>query len=852
MWKVSWRGLLAHKARFVLTALAVMLGVMFITATYVITDTTNAGFVKLFTTVNAGIDLQVRAVQPEGVESDGPGDARASIPAEVLDIVLAADGVDDAEGLLFRPGVAILGADGEVVQKIGRPVFATNFVDRLDLTPYRIVEGRAPEKPGEVLLDSNSVEDGKLEIGGPVDVILPTKAGRQTLTVVGVLGFGDEEGFAAAQVAMFETSQAQEFFDAEGKYDFVAVSTAPGFEPRTVLADLSLVLPLNVEVLTGEQVTDEQVAELGTFIGIFGNVLRGFGFVGMFVAAFIIVNTFTIVVSQRVRELALLRALGASPRQIVSAVLAESALIGTLASFAGLGLGYLLGIGIQRLLASIGFDPGGGDAVLDIRTVIVGFAIGTGVTMAAAVWPAIRAARTRPLAAVRDVEAVASVVNPSRTATGLLMLIGGVIALLYGAQSGTSEGLYLAGGGALGLLLGAVVLGPHLARPASVMLGGPVATVAGVNGRLARANVARNPRRTSITASALMIGLAIAMGVMVLTASVIRSIDSLIDKSIAGDLTISDDGPGGFTAAVRDELRTIPEVGAATSIRYGDRVVVEGKGTEITAIEVDAVDTLLLLDVADYSADVLAAPGGALISDTIAEERGWTVGQTLEGAFPSQPLATLTVAGTFSIQGFMNDVVVSIETYDSLFEDRSDFFVIANAAPGVGLDAVREAVDERIGDEFPNVNIKDRQELKAQQRQQAMLFLAVFVGLMLLTVFISILGILNTLALSVIERTREIGLLRAVGAHRSQIAWMVEWEAMIVAVLGGILGSAIGIVLGVALTRSLQEFQITELAIPWIAVVGLIIAAAISGFFAALYPAWRASRLDVLKAIATD
>ncbi len=852
MWKVSWRGLLAHKARFVLTALAVLLGVMFITATYVLTDTTNVGFQRLFSTVNAGVDLQVRAVDPIGGSTDGPGDSRPAIPAAVLDLARSTEGVAEAEGLVFRPGVSIVGADGEVVQQLGRPVFAVNYVDQLDLTPYSIREGRAPERPDEVLLDSNSVEDGDLTVGGPVDVIFPTDAGRQTFTIAGVLSFGDQEDFSGAQVAMLETSRAQEVFEAVDEFDFVAIAVEPRADIQAVKRTLASSLPPDIEVLTGEQVTNEQVAQLDQFIGIFGWVLRGFGFVGMFVAAFIIVNTFTIVVSQRVRELALLRALGASPRQIVGAVLAESALIGITASAAGIGVGYILGSFIQTLLAKIGFDPGGGiDPVLDIRTVVVGLSIGIGVTMLAAVVPAIRAARTRPLAAVREVEAVTAVLNWTRITSGFVAALAGIAALLWGAQAGTRTGLLAAAGGALVLLLGTVALGPLLARPAAVLLGGPVAAISGINGRLARANVARNPRRTAITASALMIGLAIAMAVMVLTASVIRSIDSLIDESIAADLTISDSGPGGFTTALRNDLRDVAEIGGATAVRYGDRVLVEGKGTEVSAIEPDAVDQLLRLDTEGFAPDVFAN-GGALVSAELADERGWQVGDVLEGTFPKNALASIPIAGTFRVQGFMNDIVVSIETYEDLYKEQQDFFVLASAAPGVELDALRLAVEQRIGDRYPNVDVKDREELKDQQRQQAMIFLAVFVGLMLLTLFISILGILNTLALSVIERTREIGLLRAVGSHRRQIAFMVEWEAMIVALLGGVLGSGIGVVLGLALTRALQDFQVTELASPWQGVIGLLVVAAVSGLFAALYPAWRASRLDVLRAIATD
>ncbi len=271
----------------------------------------------------------------------------------------------------------------------------------------------------------------------------------------------------------------------------------------------------------------------------------------------------------------------------------------------------------------------------------------------------------------------------------------------------------------------------------------------------------------------------------------------------------------------------------------------------MSAIEPDAVDQLLRMDTEGFAPDVFAN-GGALVSAELADERGWEVGDVLDGTFPKNSQALIPIAGTYRVQGFLNDIVVSIDTYEALYEEQQDFFVLASRAPGVELDALRAAVEKRIGDEYPNVDVKDREELKDQQRQQAMIFLAVFVGLMLLTLFISILGILNTLALSVIERTREIGLLRAVGSHRRQIAFMVEWEAMIVALLGGVLGSGIGVVLGLALTRALQDFQVTELAIPWVGVIGLLVVAALSGLVAALYPAWRASRLDVLRAIGTD
>lgn len=849
MWKVSLRGLLAHKARLVLTVLAVTLGVMFLTSTYVLTDSANRGFRELFTTVNAGVDLQVRtpSLEDTGHAFGGGG----TVPASLLAPIRTVEGVAFAEGLIFRPGVAIVGADGEVVESLGRPSFVTNSVDHLDLTPYRIAAGRAPGAIGEVLLDSNSIRDGDLAIGGPVDLIFPTDAGRQTFTLVGELSFGDSEEFAAAQVAMLDLADVQAAFAAGDVYDFIAISVEPTAAVRDVRRSVEAVLPPGVEVRTGAEVTDEQVSQLGGIISIFGTVLRAFGFVGMFVAAFTIVNTFTIIVSQRVRELALLRALGASPRQVVGAVFLEALVVGLGASALGLGLGYLLGALLKWLVAQIGFDPGGVGAVLEVRTIVVAVSIGTGVTLLAAVFPALRAARTQPLAAVRHVEAAATVTGPIRTVFGASLLGGGAIALRYGTLAGTSTGFIAAGAGALAFILGAVLLAPHLAQPAARVLGAPLARLGGVTGNLARANVARNPRRTAITASALMIGLAIVTAFLVLTASVIRSIDVLIDRSIAADLTISTP-VGGFSTAVREALREVPEVGSATSVRYSREAArIAGRGATVDAIEPDAVDGLMRLRVADFDRDGFAS-GGVLVARTKADDEAWQVGDVIPATFATVGDRPLVIAGIFEERGFFDEYVVAIDTYEELFTDQRDFFVFAGAAAGVGIEELRVAVEATIGETYPNVDVKDREQLKAQQRQQAMLFLAVFVAMLALTLLISILGILNTLALALVERTREIGLLRAVGTQRRQIGWIVVWEAVIVAVLGGVLGVGIGLVFGTALTRAVQDFQITELVIPWLGLLGVVVVAAGAGFVAALYPAWRASRLDLLQAVAAD
>lgn len=850
MWRVAWRGLFSHKARVVLTVLAVLMGVAFITSIYILTDSTRAGFDKLFTRVNAGIDLQVQSVNlvdPGG--TGGPGDL-PPVAESVLDDVRRVDEVRFAEGLVFRPGIAIVGSDGDVVPFFG-PSFGTGFVDRLELTPYTIRDGRAPASPGEVLVDARTIDDGDLRIGGPVSVILPTTAGTLEFTIVGSIDFGDSDSFTGAQVVMFTMVEAQRLFELRGAFDFIAISVEDDADIAEVQRSVQATVPLGVAVKTGQQVTEEQIDRLNGFVSVFGTILLAFGFVGVFVAAFMIVNTFSIIVSQRVRELALLRALGASARQVVGSVLLEALVLGGVAASLGLVVGYGWGVGLDWVTSRLGFDPGGVGAVLRPRTIVVGLAIGIGVTVVSAAFPAVRASRTSPLAAVRDVEHVRRVLGRWRTSTGLLASVGGAIMLLVGSGAGTDTGFYVAGGGALAVFTGAVMLAPWLAAPASLILGAPLHAFGGITGAVARANLRRNPRRTGITASALMIGLALVTAVLVLTFSVIGTIDHIIDESIATDVSVSTDF-GGFSAAVRERVGEVPEVGRVTSYRQAfGQAAIGDDGTALEAIEPGSVDTLLRLDVRDYDARAFAA-GGLLVSADRASENDWTVGTVVAARFSVAGDHPIPIAGIYERKGFFGDYVVSIATFDELVNEPRDQFVFAEPASGVTIGGLEAAIEAAIGEDFPNVEVQNRDELKAQQRQQAMIFLAFFVGMLLLTLLISLLGILNTLALSIIERTREIGLLRAVGAHRRQIRRMVRWEAVLVAVLGGIIGVVIGVALGIALQRALTDFGITRLVIPLQLVVLVLIVSGLAGLVAAIYPAWRAGRLAILEAIATE
>ncbi len=849
MWKVALRGLLAHKARVVLTVLAVLMGVAFITAVYILTDSTKAGFDKLFSTVNAGIDFEVRTKPPVGEEQSPVAGESEPIAASVIGDIKSVPGVVAVDGLVFRLGIAVIDEQNKEIPFFG-PSIATNYPSRLDLSPYSIRVGVRPASDKEVLVDTATFDSGKLALGDSIDVIFPNDYGRRTYKIVGTLGFGEAEDFSGAQVVMFTGDEAQRAFDIADKFDALAVATDQSIAVQEMRERIRNVLPPGVEVRSGEEVTAEQKSSLSGFIGVFATILLAFGFVGVFVAAFLIVNTFSIIVSQRVRELALLRALGASSRQVISSVMLEALVLGTVASFAGLGVGYLAGKGLKDLTARIGFDPGGTGAVLLGRTVVVAFAIGIGVTALAALVPAWKASRTSPLAAVRDVESVTGVLGIRRTVVGIALLVAGISALFWGSSLGTSDGFLIAGGGALGIFVGAIMLTPWLAAPAGRILGAPFKAFGGITGSVARANLRRNPRRTGITASALMIGLALVTAVVVLTASVIGSVDKIIDDSIASDLSVSRDiGP--FSTAVRDVVAELPEVGLISAYRASQVATVAGKGASIEAIEPQAVDTLLRLNVVGYDATSFTN-GGLLVSEKRAEEHSWSVGDVVPAVLGSAGSMQLTISGIYRQQGFFEEYLVSIETFEASFEQQRDWFVFVGSAEGVSLKDAKAAIEAAVEDEFPYVRVQDREELKSQQRQQMMLFLAFFVGLLLITLVISLLGILNTLALSILERTREIGLLRAVGAHRRQIRQMVRWEAVMIATLGGILGVVIGLALGVALTRALVEFQITELVIPWLGLCLVLLVAVSAGLFAAIYPAWRASRLDVLKAVATE
>ncbi|MCZ7528303.1 MAG: ABC transporter permease [Acidimicrobiia bacterium] len=544
MWKVTLKGLAGHRVRFTLTALAVMLGVAFMAGTLVLTDTVGKAFDDLFADVNEGVDVAVRAESP--FDDDFGMAIRPRIPADLLDDILAVEGVATAEG--FVQGFAqLVDKEGDVVGQPGQgpPTLGFSWPETAELNPLSIAEGRPPEGPADVVIDKKSADDGEFAIGDEIDVVL--SSGTRTFTVVGIARFGEVDSPAGATIAVFETATAQEVLDAVGQYDEIDAVAEEGVSQEELAGRVreALAGQESIEVLTGAELTEETQDEIRQQLSFFNNFLLTFAIVALFVGSFIIYNTFSIVVAQRAREMALLRAVGASRAQVLVSVVGEAVVVGLLASIVGMGAGIGLAIGLEALLAGFGIDVPSGAPVVTRGTITAAVVTGVLVTVVAAVVPARKASRVPPVAALRDVAIDTSSGSLLRVILGSLVLLAGVASLFYGLFGEPDNALLVVGGGAGVVFLGMAVLGPVFARPLSRLLGAPLPRLRGITGALARNNAMRNPKRTSATASALMIGVGLVGFITVFAASAKASIGKVIDDAFLADYVV-DSGTFGF------------------------------------------------------------------------------------------------------------------------------------------------------------------------------------------------------------------------------------------------------------------------------------------------------------------
>jgi putative ABC transport system permease protein len=849
MLRATVKSLLARKLRLAMSAFAIVLGVAFVAGSYVFTDTLDQTFDDIFAETTADIVVRPTQTGAGALEFSG-GDARTIEPA-VLDDVAAVDGVDRVNGFIESQSMFVVGADGNVVGGNGPPGIGTNWSDAPSQdgsVPLQLVDGREPQRAGEVVLDVKTADQAGYEIGDNVTLITASDPPQVRAALVGTAEFGGGASLAGATLALFDTRTAQELIlgGADG-YTSVAVTATDDTDIPQVRDRIEQVIPEGVEVRTGAEVTAETADSLEEALGFFNTFLLVFAAVALLVGIFLILNTFSILVAQRTQEMALYRALGASRRQVTRSVLLEALAVGVVGST----LGLLLGLGVAQLLklafGLFGLDLGGAGLVLRPRTVLVAYAVGIVVTLIAAYVPARRAAMVAPVAAMRDDVALPQSSRKRHAGLGAALTAVGAIAMGAGLFFDVPQAGWLIGAGIVAVFVGVALLAPVIGPPIVRVIAAGFPRLFGTVGRLARENAQRNPRRTAATASALMIGLALVAAMSILGQSANKSIDKALDDGLNAQFVVSNAIGQPFSPAIADQIAELDGVADVSRVRYtgarvdgGDVFVAAFAPAEYTqAVDLDVSDGKLALE-----------RGDVMVSETYAEDHQVAIGDSLEMTLATGELP-LQVTGIYPQGQTFNEMAVGLEVLEVAGIRPADSLVYVMAEPGTDLAELRQGIDEAT-EQMPLVAVKNQEEFKADQRAQVNQLLYLVYALLGLAIIIAVLGIVNTLALSVLERTREIGLLRAVGLSRPQLRRMVRLESIAIAVLGAVLGVGLGIVFGIALQRSQASEGLEVLGIPWIQLAIFVLLAGVVGVLAALWPAYRAARLDVLRAITTE
>ena len=845
MLSLTLKGLLAHKLRYALTGLAVVLGVAFMAGTMVLTDTMQKTFDDVFETANAGTDVLVRRAAV--IDGDFTG-ARPRVDADVVQQVAAVDGVDTARGSVT--GLAqLVHADGEVSATDGLgATIGASWIDDERLNPFTLADGRSPAGPDEAVMDVATARDQGWRPGDRFTVL--TMAGAHELTLVGTATYGEVDGLPGSTLVATDDATAQALFAEPGRYDVIAVAADDGVAAADLGDRISAAVATpssGMEALTGAQDTADRQADLQDDLAFFDQFLMAFAYVALFVGMFIIYNTFSIVVAQRSRDMAMLRAIGARRSQVLRSIVLESVAVGLVSAAIGLVAGVGLSFGLRALLAGVGLDIPDGPIVVSSATVTTAFVVGMAATVLSAVVPAVRASRVKPVAALREVAVDQSDLSVGRVVAGLLLVGLGGTSFAVGTAAGGDAALPLLGLGAMVVIIGMCTLGPVLTGPAIRVLGSPL-RAAGVTGRYATENARRNPRRTSATASALMIGVALVGFITILAASTDSSVEAAVDRSFRADFVVdSGSFTQGFAPTIEDDLRAVEVVEETSPLRTAPAEI-DGSTTDLVAVDTATIDRLYDLEVtAGSMADVRG--DGIAVSD----DHG-VLGNVVPVRFPDGTASELQVRAVYtgSIEGGGDSGwIVGLDTFEAHVPDQLDRKVFVTVSSGVDAAAARADIEEAVAG-WPNAEVQDQADFKQSITDQIDTMLNLIYGLLALAVVIALIGIANTLALSVHERTRELGVLRAVGMKRSQLRQAVRVESVLISVLGAVLGGVLALAGAWGIVQALDDEGVTRLTVPTTQLAVILGLAAVAGVVAAAGPARKAARLNILEAIATE
>jgi putative ABC transport system permease protein len=851
VWKVTRKGLGAHKIRFLLTALSVIIGVAFMTGTSVLSATIQKTFDDLFADIYRGTDAVVRS--PEVLKSDFGAGQRPNVPASLVNVVASTPSVDAASGNVSGDNTyaQVVDKHGDAIGGSNAPTFGLGWQPNPTINQFDIVDGRPPRTTDEIAIDKHTAEEGNLSVGDRVTVL--TAQPPRKYDIVGIARFGSANSLAGASITLFTMTEAQRIGNSVGQFAEISVVAKDGVSQDDVVRDIRAQLDQEglgkkYEVLTGEQITKENQDQIKKQLSFFSIGLTAFALIALIVGAFIIYNTFSIVVAQRLREMALLRAIGASRRQVLTSVIGEAAVVGVVASAIGVGVGVGLAFGLKALMAAAGFELPGSGVEVPFGGLVFALIIGTVVTLVSAIVPARQAARIPPIAAMRAVALERPLNRGLRSGIGLAITLLGVLALLAGLFA--DSGIVFVAIGALLILLGVFVLSPLFARGLALAIGAPLRRFKGVTGNLARENAARNPRRTATTGAAVMIAVSLVGFITIFAASANASISDAIDNQLKTDYIIT--GPGGnngplsgVSPSLGEAIKQLPEIESVARVRLGE-IGINDSRTYVNAVDADTADQLLDFDAVQGSFKDIA-DGGIGISTRKADDNGWKIGSEIPVTFVKTGEKPLEVRFIYDANTF-GDYVISLKTYEQNFEQQLDFLILAKLKPGVTAEEGQKAL-EPIVDKYPTADLKDNAQYKADQKKQVNQVLVLFYVLLLLAVIISLIGIANTMTLSIHERTKELGLLRAVGESRRQTRSMIRWEAVIIALLGTGLGIVIALFFGWAVVEALKDSGFRKFSPALGSLVVIFVAAGFAAVLAALLPARRAARLNVLDAI---